>query len=65
MCSLIINVCLMLYVIVGVRIRLFVVNLIFCSGVRRKEIVRSVEKKNERFETIAFKKSGKNRSKKN
>jgi hypothetical protein len=51
----------MLHVIVGIRIRLFVVNLIFCSGVRRKEIVLSVEKKNERFETIAFKKSGENR----
>ena len=35
-CSLVINVCLMLHVIVGVRIRLFVINLIFCSGVGRK-----------------------------
>ena len=28
-------------------------------GLEEREIVRSVEKKNERFETIVFKKSGK------
>ena len=49
----------MLHVIVGVRIRLFVVNLIFCSGVRRKEIVRSVKKKMNVLKLLHSRKAGK------
>ena len=59
MCSLIISVCVMLHVIVGVRIRLFVVKLIFCSGVKRKEIVRSVEKKMNVLKLLQLRKAGK------
>ena len=58
MCSLIISVCLMLHGMVGVWIRLFVVNLIFCSGVRRKEIVLSIKKKNERFLQLLHSRKG-------
>jgi hypothetical protein len=49
----------MLHVIVDVRIRLFVVNLIFCSGVRRKEIVRSVKKKMNVLKLLHSRKAGK------